>query len=92
MLKVEQRRSSIEIIADILRRGESGKTEIMYRVNMSYDQINKYLNFLLKQELLDKVITYDQREIYRITRKGRKLLREIETVLKMLEGKELINL
>ena len=88
MWKVEHRRSSIEVIADILRHSESGKTEIMYSVNMSYSQINRYLNLLLNQELLDKVITDDQHAIYRITRKGQKLQKEIETVLKMFEGKE----
>ena len=50
-LQLRDRRSTIEIIADILRLlrlGEAGKTEIMYTVNMSYDQRQKYLRKLLK--------------------------------------------
>jgi len=92
MWKVKHRRSSIEIIADILRYGEAGKTEIMYGVNMSYSQVNRYLNFLLKQEFLHKAITDDEHAIYRITQKGRNLLQDVETVLEMLQEKELINI
>jgi predicted transcriptional regulator len=41
---MERRRSSVEVIADILRLGQAGKTEIMYSANMSYFQLQKYLN------------------------------------------------
>ena len=42
---MNQRRSNIEIIGDMLRVGENGagKTEIMYSANMSYSQLQKYL-------------------------------------------------
>jgi len=33
---MERRRTSVEVIADILRLGQAGKTEIMYSANMSY--------------------------------------------------------
>jgi len=55
MLNIDRRRSSIEVIADMLRLGEAGKTEIMYSVNMSYFQLQKYLNFMLELRLIDKV-------------------------------------
>jgi predicted transcriptional regulator len=48
-MNLDRRRSSIEIIADMLRLGEAGKTEMMYSVNMSYFQLQKYLNFLLER-------------------------------------------
>ena len=54
-MKLDRRRSSLEIIADMLRLGEAGKTEIMYSVNMSYFQLQKYLGFLLDRGLIDKV-------------------------------------
>ena len=54
-MKISNRRSNFEIIADMLRLGEAGKTEIMYSANMSYFQLQKYLNFLLQQNLIDKV-------------------------------------
>ncbi|MBM4433417.1 MAG: hypothetical protein FJ025_05395, partial [Chloroflexi bacterium] len=44
-MKVNQRRSNIEIIAEMLKVGENGagKTKIMYNANLSYTQIQKYL-------------------------------------------------
>ena len=35
---MNNRRSSVQVMADILRLGEAGKTEIMYSANMSYRQ------------------------------------------------------
>jgi predicted transcriptional regulator len=55
MDKLDKRRSSLEIIADMLRLGEAGKTEIMFSVYMSYFQLQKYLNFLLERGLIDRV-------------------------------------
>ncbi len=82
---MEQRRSNIEVIADILRLGEAGKTEIMYSANMSYFQLQKYLNFLLQLKLIDKVTVGNPTITYRVTKKGFKLLRNIDSILEMLE-------
>jgi len=84
-MKFERRRSSIEVIADMLRLGEAGKTEIMYSANMSYFQLQKYLNFMLQLKLIDKVTVGNPIVTYRITRKGLRLLRNIDSILEMLE-------
>ena len=82
---MERRRSSIEVIADMLRLGEAGKTEIMYSANMSYFQLQKYLNFLLRLGLITKVKLGNPSVTYRVTRKGLKLLRNIDSILEVLE-------
>lgn len=82
---MERRRSSIEVIADILRLGEAGKTEIMYSANMSYFQLQKYLSFLLQLGLINKVTVGNPIVTYRVTRKGLRLLRNIDSILEMLE-------
>ena len=87
-MKIERRRSSIEVIADMLRLGEAGKTEIMYSANMSYFQLQKYLSFLLQLKLIDKVMVGNPVVTYRVTKKGLRLLRSIDSILEMLEGKE----
>ncbi len=87
-MRVERRRSSIEVIADMLRLGEAGKTEIMYSANMSYFQLQKYLNLLLHLELIDKVTVGNPIVTYRITKKGLRLLRNIDGILEMLELRE----
>ena len=87
-LRIERRRSSIEVIADMLRLGEAGKTEIMYSANMSYFQLQKYLYFLLQLKLIDKVTVGNPIVTYRVTRKGLRLLRQIDSILEMLELRE----
>ena len=85
---MERRRSSIQVIADILRLGEAGKTEIMYSANMSYFQLQKYLKFLLQLKLIDKVTVGNPIVTYRVTRKGLRLLRNIDSILEVLELRE----
>ena len=85
-MRLNQRRSNIEIIAEMLRVGENGagKTEIMYSANMSYAQIQKYLNFLISQDLIDRVDVGNPVVTYQVTDKGLKLLRSIENIIEML--------
>jgi len=85
---MERRRSSVEVIADILRLGQAGKTEIMYSANMSYFQLQKYLKYLLKLGLIDKVEIDSPGVTYRVTEKGLDLLKSIEGVLEVLQLKE----
>ena len=84
----EGRRSSIQVIADILRLGEAGKTEIMYSANMSYFQLQKYLGFMLELKLINKVMVGNPVVTYRVTEKGIRLLRNIDGILEMLDMKE----
>ena len=72
----------------MLRLGEAGKTEIMYSANMSYFQLQKYLNFLLQLKLIDKVTVGNPIVTYRVTRKGLRLLRNIDNITHMLESGE----
>ncbi len=88
MNTMERRRSSIEVIADMLRLGEAGKTEIMYSANMSYFQLQKYLTFLLQLGLINKVTVGNPVVTYRVTRKGLRLLRNIDNITHMLESGE----
>ena len=85
--RVGRRRSNIEIIADMLRVGENGagKTEIMYTANMSYHQIQKYLNYLVNQGFIHKVNMDNTLVAYRVTDSGFKLLKAIDTLMNMLE-------
>jgi predicted transcriptional regulator len=84
-MKLESRRSSLEIIADMLRLGEAGKTEIMYSVNMSYFQLQKYLSFMLDRGLIDKVALGNPSVTYRVTVKGLEVLRSIDALLNTLD-------
>jgi predicted transcriptional regulator len=84
---MSRRRSNIEIIAEMLRCGENGagKTEIMYSVNMSYAQLQKYLKFLLSNDLVTKVEVGNPCVRYHVTTKGSELLESIDSVLEILD-------
>jgi len=83
---VSRRRSNIEIIADMLRVGENGagKTEIMYSANMSYIQLQKYLDYLVNQGFINKVNLDNTLVAYQITDTGMKLLKAIDALMEML--------
>jgi len=89
-MMVGQRRSNIEIIADMLKVGESGagKTKIMYNANLSYSQIQKYLSFLTSQGFIDKVQVGNPAVTYQVTENGHKLLEIINSLQEMLEPEE----
>ena len=88
MSQLERRRSSIEIIADILRLGQAGKSEIKQAVNMTYRQLDKYLSILSELKLVDTATLSNQSVTYRVTGKGLRLLRNIDSMLEMLWGEE----
>jgi predicted transcriptional regulator len=85
-VRVNKRRSDIEIIADMLKVGENGagKTEIMYSANMSYSQIQKYLGYLMGQGFIDQIKMGNPSVTYQITENGLKLLQLISNIKEML--------
>src|SRR3989304_9222607 len=84
---VSRRRSDIKIIADMLRVGEkgAGKTEIMYTANMSYSQMQKYLDYLVNQGFIHKVNLDNTMIAYQVTETGFRLLKAIDSLVAMLE-------
>ena len=74
------RRSNIEIIADILRMGQASKTQIMYRVSMSYAQLQKYLDYLIVRGFLNRTMDGYRNGTYHITPHGKSLLQSIEKI------------
>ena len=85
-MKVNRRRSNIEIIAEMLKVGENGagKTRIMYNANLSYAQIQKYLGFLMNQGFVDKMEMGNPSVTYQVTESGLKLLESINSLMQML--------
>jgi len=85
-MKVNQRRSNIEIIAEMLKVGENGagKTKIMYNANLSYTQIQKYLGFLVGHGFINKIQIGNPSVTYRVSDSGLKLLKSINNVIEML--------
>ncbi|MCJ7559714.1 winged helix-turn-helix domain-containing protein [Candidatus Bathyarchaeota archaeon] len=66
-----KRRDRLCIIAEILEIAKGGplKTQIMYKANLSFTQLNEYLKLMLKIRLLAKLV-YNGKEVYTATEKG----------------------
>ena len=86
------RRSKLEMYVDILKvlsqRGPLKLTHIMYKANLNCSALSEYLEFLLKQELVEKRILKRNRTVYAVTQRDLKVLkafRELTQALPILE-------
>jgi predicted transcriptional regulator len=84
-------RDKLYIIAEILDIAEETngvlKTQIMYRANLSYTQLNDYLEFLLKNGLLTKVVL-DNKKVYKTTPKGIQFLQSYREITELLRTEQ----
>ena len=86
-----KRRDKLCIIAEILEIAKEGtlKTQIMYKANLSFAQLNDYLKFMMKIKLMEK-LTNQGKDIYVSTEKGLDFLQrqcELTELLKTEEEK-----
>lgn len=84
-----KRRDRLYIIAEMLNIAKDGclKTQIMYRANLSFAQLNEYLSFLTKMNLLN-VQKENGKTIYRTSTKGDKFLEKYEDIADLLGNNE----
>jgi predicted transcriptional regulator len=84
-----KRRDRLYIVAEILEIAREGslKTQVMYRANLSFTQLNDYLRFMLRINLLERVLEND-REIYRATSKGVDFLQRYREINELLKSEE----
>ena len=82
------RRSKLEMYVDILsvlsQRGPLKLTHIMYKANVNCSVLNEYLEFLMKNELIQEIQAKKNRTVYAITQRGiavLKAFRELKQAL-----------
>ena len=82
-----KRRDKLYIISEILEIAKDGvlKTQIMYRANLSFTQLNDYLGFLLEIHLLEK-IRRNGKDIYKSTEKGLDFLERYHQIAELLRN------
>jgi predicted transcriptional regulator len=85
----EQRKNNrgrIQIMGDVLALATSGikKTHIMYRANLSYEQVHLYLGELIGKRLIAQDVSSDG-VVYRTTEKGREFLLHYTRLVEFLE-------
>jgi predicted transcriptional regulator len=85
MSERKNNRGKIEIMADILTLSTVGikKTHIMYRANLSYEQILYYLGELMGRNLLEQD-TVEGTQVYRTTGKGREFLQHFANMAELI--------
>ena len=79
-------RGKIQIMGDVLALGTSGikKTHIMYKANLSYEQVHLCLGELIGKRLIEQDVSSDG-VVYRTTEKGREFLLYYTRVVELLE-------
>jgi len=79
------RRDRVEIIADILQASRRGatKTKIMLRADVNFKQVQKYLDVLVKKDLLT-VTRQGRRSLFQISDKGIEYLNEYKRLKEFL--------
>lgn len=85
MLERKNNRGRIQIMGDVLALATSGikKTHIMYKANLSYEQVHLYLS-----ELVGKRLIAQDGVVYRTTDKGREFLVYYNRLTEFLEEPE----
>ena len=83
-----RRRGEVQILMDILNTSLNGVkvTHLMYRANLSYSTLRKYLFAALDKGLISNVRNSDGSVVYRTTEKGRLLLGKLKEVKSALRG------
>jgi predicted transcriptional regulator len=79
-------RGKIQIMGDVLALATSGikKTHIMYKANLSYEQVHVYLSELIGKNLIGQDVSQDG-VVYRTTDKGREFLLYYMRLIEFLE-------
>ena len=79
-------RGKIQIMGDVLALATSGikKTHIMYKANLSYEQVHLYLSDLIGKRLIAQDVSQGG-VVYRTTDKGREFLLYYNRLAEFLE-------
>ncbi len=87
--KKATRRSKLSIVADVLDAANGGalKTHIMYGANLSFKQLENYLEFTIESNLLEKTMGI-KRETYETTDKGKSFLQQYHEIKALLTAEE----
>ena len=80
-------RGRIEIIGEILNVATEDvrKTRLMYAANLSFEQVERYLELLVAKGFVEKVVKQDSMT-YRTTQAGRTFSESCRSIVQILEG------
>ena len=67
---------NMDILRTLALKGPLKPTLIMYKANLNYDLLKRYLDFLIKQGLIEERLAGRGGLVYSITRQGWALLKD----------------
>ena len=81
-----KRRDRLVIMAEIigLAKKDISKTHIMFKANLSFSQLNQYIELLANTALLEK-ISINGKVVYRATQKGMEFLGKQQEAIDLLK-------
>jgi predicted transcriptional regulator len=84
----QRRRGEVQILTDLLTLPLNGTkaTHLMYKANLSYSTLRRYLSSALDKGLISNVRGSDGSVVYRTTEKGKLLLIKLREVKSALRG------
>ena len=84
-----RRRDRLYIIAEILEVALEGvlKTQVMYKANLSFAQLNEYLHLMLDLNLLE-LSKNTERHVYKTTQKGIRYLESYRKIKELLKKED----
>lgn len=79
------RRNTIRLAVDILETALNGatKTEIVYKANLNFKQVQKFLDFLAKKGLIS-VVSSNRRKQYQTTEKGKEFVKRYRKIIELI--------
>jgi predicted transcriptional regulator len=78
----------VDILTVLAHRGPLKLTHVMYKANVNCSVLKGYLEFLIKQSLVEERVVGRQRVVYAVTQRGLTVLkyfRELKQVLPIVE-------
>jgi predicted transcriptional regulator len=84
-----QNRSRLEILSDMLTVVKPGacRTHVMYRANLSHKQLNKYLEFLEANGLVQPITRANGKNGYELSKKGARFLKDYSNLMSYFDRK-----
>jgi len=82
-----KRRDRLYILAEILDIAKEGtlKTQIMYKANLSFAQLNEYLDLLMTMKLVG-ITKGKAKTVYKTTPKGLQYLENYKEIIQLLKN------
>ena len=78
-----KKRTRLEVLKDLLEVLQKNKqvkiTHLIYKANLSNNSIKPYLEYLLKNNLIEQIII-DEKRMFKITLKGNEFLQEFNKI------------